>query len=187
MCFAKPSVVRRIGVPAHKRVVNRLVALKNLAVNVTLIVVPDIAPRFWEYGFDRQKVSHLLRLEDPALRIDQRDALVVKHEARLKLGRGQAIVDFAEPTDVPESGHAHESVTIEFIHATRPTSLSGTETTEQESERGKRATDAQIWFLSQPAATSWAARTRWTFYWTGCFPLLVQAAFLTAASALARF
>ncbi len=99
---------------------DRLVTLKNLAVNLTLIVVPDLAPWLREYNFDRQKESHLFRLENPALRIDKRDALVVEREAGLQLGRGQAIVDFAEPADVLEGGHAHESVAIWFIHAPHP-------------------------------------------------------------------
>jgi hypothetical protein len=56
--------------------------------HLALVVVPDFATRLREHGFDREEKAHLLRLENAALRIDERDALAFKHEARLKFGRG---------------------------------------------------------------------------------------------------
>ena len=83
ICLAKPSVVGGVRVLAHEGVVDRLVALKNLAMHITLVVVPDLTARLREHGLDRQQESHLLRLEDAALRIDERDALSVEHKTRL--------------------------------------------------------------------------------------------------------
>jgi hypothetical protein len=54
-----------------------LIALEDLAVDLVLVVVPDLGSRPREDGFDRQQKPHLPRLEDAALRIDQRDALTV--------------------------------------------------------------------------------------------------------------
>jgi len=61
-------------------------------------------------GFDRKQEAHLLRLEDAALRVDERDALTLEDETGLQFGRGQVIVDFAEPSHMLESRHAHRSV-----------------------------------------------------------------------------
>jgi hypothetical protein len=49
---------------------------------LTLVVVPDFAARLREHGLDRQQKPHLLWLEDATLRIDERDALARKDEAR---------------------------------------------------------------------------------------------------------
>ena len=116
--LAKPAVVGRVGVLAHEGVVDGLVAVENLPMHLALVVIPDPAARPWEDGLDRQQEAHLLRLEDAALRIDERDALAVEDEARLQLGRGQVIVDFAQPSDMLERRHAHESVAI-WLHARR--------------------------------------------------------------------
>jgi len=40
-------------------------------------------------------VPHLLRLENAAPRVDERDAIALEHEAGLQLGCGQMIVDLA--------------------------------------------------------------------------------------------
>jgi transcriptional regulator len=62
-------------------------------VHLALVVIPDFAARLRENGFDRQQVAHLLRLEDAALGIDERNALPSKHKARLELDRRQVIAD----------------------------------------------------------------------------------------------
>jgi hypothetical protein len=77
----------RVWVLAHKGVVDRLVALENLAMHLALVVVPDLAARLRKYGLYRQEELHLLRLEDAALWIDERDAFSIEDEARLQLGR----------------------------------------------------------------------------------------------------
>ena len=46
--LAKPSVVGRVRVLAHEGVVDRLVALENLAMHLALVVVPDLAARLRE-------------------------------------------------------------------------------------------------------------------------------------------
>ena len=48
----------------------------------------------------------------PALRVDERDALTFEDEAGLQFGRGQVIVDFAEPSHMLESRHAHQGVEV---------------------------------------------------------------------------
>ena len=84
--------------------------------HLALVVVPDLAARLWENGLDRQQEAHLLRLEDAALRIDERDALALEDEARLQFGRGQVIVDFAQPSHMLESRHAHQGVRVVSGH-----------------------------------------------------------------------
>jgi hypothetical protein len=91
--LAKPSIVGGVRVISHEGVVDRFVAFENLPMHLALVVIPNLAALLRQNGFDRQKEAHLLRFEDAALRIDERDALTVKHEARLQLGRGQVIVD----------------------------------------------------------------------------------------------
>jgi hypothetical protein len=77
----KPPVVSRVGILAHKGAVDRLIARENLAMHLALVVVPDLAARLREHGLDRKQETHLLRLEDAALRIDERNAIAVKDEA----------------------------------------------------------------------------------------------------------
>src|SRR5262249_45722624 len=84
--------------------------------NLALVIVPDLAARLWEHGLDRQQKSHLLWLEDTALRIDQRNALALEVEAGPQLGRSQVIVHFSQPPDVFQCGHPHEHVAIRFVH-----------------------------------------------------------------------
>jgi len=75
-----------------------------------LVVIPDLAARPRENGFDRQKEAHLLRFKDAALRINKRDALTLKHEAWFKLSGSQVIVDFTQPTHMLEGCRAHQGV-----------------------------------------------------------------------------
>ena len=93
--LAKPSVVGCVWILPHEGVVNGFVALENLAMHLALVVVPNPGAWLWKDGLDREKIPHLLRFEDAALRIDQRDSLALEYEARLQLSRGQVIVDFA--------------------------------------------------------------------------------------------
>ena len=84
--------------------------------HLALVVIPDLAARFRENGLDRQQKAHLLRLEDAALRIDERDALALEHKARLQFGRGQVIVDLVQPSHMLESRHAHQGVGVVSGH-----------------------------------------------------------------------
>lgn len=51
--LAKPSVVGCVRVLAHEGIVDRLVALKYLAMHFALVVVPELAARLRKHGFDR--------------------------------------------------------------------------------------------------------------------------------------
>jgi hypothetical protein len=51
-------------------VVDDIITRVDLAVSFALIVIPDPSTPSWEDGLDAQKVRHLPRLEDPALRVD---------------------------------------------------------------------------------------------------------------------
>jgi hypothetical protein len=108
--LAKPSVVGRVGVLAHERIINGLVAIEYLAMYLALVVIPDLAARLRKYGPDRQQKPHLLRLEDTSLRVYQWDAFTVEHEAWLQLGLGKMVVKLAQPPELLEGSHAHRLV-----------------------------------------------------------------------------
>ena len=55
---------------------------------LSLVVVPDLAARLRENGPYRQQEPHLLRLEDAALRIDERDALAALEDLASKTNPG---------------------------------------------------------------------------------------------------
>ncbi len=79
--LAQPAIVRRLRILPHKGVIYCLDALIDLAVHLALVVVPDFAARFRKYGFDRQQEAHLLWLENPPSRIDERDTLAFENKA----------------------------------------------------------------------------------------------------------
>jgi hypothetical protein len=54
--------------------------------SLALVVIPDPSALSREYRFNAQQVFHLARLEDPALRVDQRDALTAKFEPTREIG-----------------------------------------------------------------------------------------------------
>ncbi len=49
--------------------------------HLTLVIVPDLTARLRKYGLDREKKTHLLGLEDAALRIKKRNALAIINKA----------------------------------------------------------------------------------------------------------
>jgi hypothetical protein len=110
------SVIGGVRVLPHESIVDRLVALENLVVHLALIVVPDLATGLREHGLDRQQVSHLMRLEDAPLRIDEGNAFVLEHETGLQLDRGQMIVHLTKLSNVRQSSQTHERVTIDITH-----------------------------------------------------------------------
>jgi hypothetical protein len=63
---------------SHEGIFDRFITLENLPVHLALVVIPGLAAGLRKHRFDRQQEAHLLRLEDTALRIDQRDALAAK-------------------------------------------------------------------------------------------------------------
>jgi hypothetical protein len=51
--LAKPPVIGRVRVLAHKRVVDRLIALENLPMHLPLVVVPDFPAGLRKNSLDR--------------------------------------------------------------------------------------------------------------------------------------
>ena len=77
VCRPKPLVVGGVRVIPHKGIVDRAVAFENLAVDFPLIVVPDPSARARKHSPDGEQVTHAPRLEYPALRVHEGDALTV--------------------------------------------------------------------------------------------------------------
>jgi hypothetical protein len=51
--FSKPTVIGCIRILAHEGVVNRLIALEDLAMHRALVIIPNLAARLREYCLDR--------------------------------------------------------------------------------------------------------------------------------------
>src|SRR5205085_2631970 len=66
---AEPTIVGRVRIAAHERVLDHVVAGINLAMRVALVIVPDPSALAREHRSDRQQSGHPLRLEDAALRV----------------------------------------------------------------------------------------------------------------------
>jgi hypothetical protein len=108
--LAKPSVVSCIRVLAHESVADGFVPFKNLPMDLALVVIPNLAARLREDGFDRQKEAHLFRFINAPPLIDERDAIALKQKTRLYLDLSQVIVDLTEPSHMLESRHPHQGV-----------------------------------------------------------------------------
>src|ERR1700756_4569562 len=65
----EPTVIRRVRIGAHKSVIDDIITSVDLAMNLALIVIPDLSAPSREHGLDAQQVFHLPGLEDPALRL----------------------------------------------------------------------------------------------------------------------
>lgn len=74
VCLFQPSIVSGVGVLAHEGVVHRVIIFEYLAMNFSLVIIPDLTARLRKYCLDRQKEPHLLWLENASLRIDQWNA-----------------------------------------------------------------------------------------------------------------
>jgi hypothetical protein len=85
----EPAVIRRVRVGAHECVVDDIITRVDLAMSLALIVIPDPSTPSREDGLNAQQVRHLSRLEDPALRVDQRDAVAVELEPTREILRGE--------------------------------------------------------------------------------------------------
>ena len=100
----KPAVIRRVRISAHELVVDDIITRVDLAMSVTLIVIPDPSAPSREDSLDAQQVRHLPRLEDPALRVDQRNALAAELEpAREIAGIQHAVFQGIQPLHMVES------------------------------------------------------------------------------------
>jgi hypothetical protein len=67
-------------------VVDDIITRVDLAVSFALIVIPDPPTLPGEHGSDGEQPRHLPRLEDPALRVDQRNARATEIEPSRKIG-----------------------------------------------------------------------------------------------------
>jgi hypothetical protein len=66
--------------------VDGAIARVDLAVDLALTLIPNPSPPPREHGLDAQQVFHLTRLEDPALWVDQRNALAAELEPASEIG-----------------------------------------------------------------------------------------------------
>ena len=65
---------------AHECVIDDIITRIDLAMSLALIVIPDPSTSSREDGLDAQQVRHLRRLENSALRVNQRNALAAELE-----------------------------------------------------------------------------------------------------------
>src|SRR5947208_4702080 len=97
--LSQPAVVCCIGVLAHERVINRLVAFIDLLVHLSLVVVPDPGTGSGKDRFDREQILHLLRLEDSTPGINKRNAVALKLETGAEITRRQIATRFGKSRD----------------------------------------------------------------------------------------
>jgi hypothetical protein len=71
----QPAVVGGVRIVAHEGVVDDLFAALDLFMDLPLIVIPHSGPGPRKDGPNAEQVVHRSRLEDAALRVDQRDPL----------------------------------------------------------------------------------------------------------------
>ena len=117
--FPQPPVVCGVWIGPHERVLNQIVALVDLTMDLTLVVVPDLRTWLWEDGADGQQVMHLPWLEDSALRIHQRDAIVFKKEPFGELLRGKVVMRGIKSAHVLKRCRSHAHVKFEFHYVDR--------------------------------------------------------------------
>ena len=117
--LAKPAIVGGVRVLAHKGVIDRFVGLKYLTMHLALVVVPHPGTRPRKDRLDRKQKPHLLWLENPALRIHERNAFTLEDETGLQLGGGQVIVSLTEPSHMFECCQTQGCVTINISHVQR--------------------------------------------------------------------
>jgi hypothetical protein len=82
----EPAVIRRVWVGTPECVIDDIITGIDLLVDLTLIVIPDPSTSSRKHRLDAQQVFHLPRLENPALRIDQRNALAAELEPAREIG-----------------------------------------------------------------------------------------------------
>ena len=75
----------------------------DLAMSFTLIVIPDPSAPSREHRLDAQQVCHLLRLENPAPRVDQRNAVAAELEPSREIsGTENPALKSSKPVHVAE-------------------------------------------------------------------------------------
>ena len=92
----EPAIVRVVRVCTHESVVDGFIPVVDLLMHASLIVIPDLCSRAWKNGLDREKILHLVRLEDPSLRIHQRNSLAFEMKPRADFGFCENDVSFSQ-------------------------------------------------------------------------------------------
>jgi hypothetical protein len=82
----EPAVIRRVQVTAHELVFDDIITRVDLAMGLALIIIPDPSASSRKHGLNAQQVRYLLRLENPAPRVDQRNAVAAELEAAQEIG-----------------------------------------------------------------------------------------------------
>jgi hypothetical protein len=82
----EPPVIRRVRVGARELGVDDIITGIDLAMSLALIVIPDPSAPSGEHRLNAQQVRHLPRLENPALRVDQRNAFTADLESAREIG-----------------------------------------------------------------------------------------------------
>ena len=118
ICSSRASRSQRLsaasGLSFIKGVVDQLLATLDLLVHFALIVVPDLAPTRREYRAHAQQKALLLGLENPALRIDQRDSGAADRKAGPQIFRSQYAVG-ANALDVLHGGQSQSRIEDPFL------------------------------------------------------------------------
>jgi hypothetical protein len=113
----QPPIIWRVWIGAHERVIHDIIAGIDLAMNVALIVIPDPSAPSREHRLDAQEVFHLARLEDPALRIDQRNAVTAELETTREIsGIEHSAPESGKPVHMIESRLAELGVLWDRYH-----------------------------------------------------------------------
>jgi hypothetical protein len=121
--FELSPVLAGLWIATHEGVVDQLLASRDLIMNLSLIVVPNLPALGREDGFDAQEMAHGCRLKNPALKVGEGYPLAVNREARVEL-LGCEGSTHPQPLDVLSSSET-EPVVIQLPgQGTNPTALS---------------------------------------------------------------
>ena len=112
VCCSKPLVVGSVRIAPHEGIVDAVIAVVDLVVSFQLIVVPDTSAGLGNNGLDGKQVTHLPWLENPALRVNERDALILENEPGAQLPVRKVTMHFAQHFDTFERGKAHLGVEV---------------------------------------------------------------------------
>jgi hypothetical protein len=110
--FTKPTIVGRFGITTHEGIVDSVVPLEDLAMDLSLVIVPDPTATSREHCCDREQIFCLARFENATLRVDERNALVLEHEPRTQLRCREMVAIQTETPNMVPRGQPQRCVTI---------------------------------------------------------------------------
>jgi hypothetical protein len=113
--LAEPSIVCRIGIGAHERIIDQLIAALDLGMYLALIIVPDPPTRRGIDGANTQQILHRSRLEDATLGVDQWQPHAIDVEPFPKIIRCYDSTD-ADALDMLHSSEAWARIRRELDH-----------------------------------------------------------------------